>query len=92
MLQQRHGCNLNNRNGSFKTGDELIATSGIFGGTASLFKNTLSRFGIKAVFLKENSARRLAEKITENTKLIFIETISNPAMDVPDIKVFRNCQ
>ncbi|UCE49101.1 MAG: O-acetylhomoserine aminocarboxypropyltransferase/cysteine synthase [Phycisphaerales bacterium] len=71
--------------GLVKAGDEIIAAAGIFGGTVSLFENTLSRFGVKTVFADAADTGNFAEALTDKTKLIFIETIGNPRMDVPDI-------
>ena len=71
--------------GLLRTGDELVAASGIFGGTVSLFINTLGRFGIKTTLVDAGSTEQFAKAINENTKLIFVETIGNPRMDVPDI-------
>jgi len=71
--------------GLLKTGDELVAASGIFGGTVSLFQNTLARFGVKTTFVDAGLTEEFEKAITKNTKLIFIETIGNPRMDVPDI-------
>lgn len=65
-------------------GDELVSSSGIFGGTYSLFAN-LADYGIKARFSTESTATAFAELINEKTRLIFVETIGNPKMDVPDI-------
>lgn len=73
--------------GLVKTGDEIVAASGIFGGTVSLFQNTLTRYGIKTTFVDSGSSDEFTKAITKNTKLIFIETIGNPKMDVPDISV-----
>jgi O-acetylhomoserine (thiol)-lyase len=71
--------------GLLKTGDELVAASGIFGGTVSLFQNTLARFGVKTTFVDAGLTEEFKKAINKNTKLIFIETIGNPRMDVPDI-------
>lgn len=67
------------------TGDHIVAATGIFGGTVSLFENTLARFGIKTTFVDVADTSNFAKAIDGNTKLIFIETIGNPRMDVPDI-------
>jgi O-acetylhomoserine (thiol)-lyase len=71
--------------GLARAGDEIIASAGIFGGTVSLFENTLSRFGIKTSFVDVADTNNFAEAINDKTRLIFIETIGNPRMDVPDI-------
>ncbi len=68
-----------------KTGDEIIAAAGIFGGTVSLFENTLTRFGVKTTFVDVADTSNFADAINGKSKLIFIETIGNPRMDVPDV-------
>ena len=71
--------------GLVRSGDEIIAAAGIFGGTVSLFENTLGRFGVKTNLVDAADAEQFAEAINDKTKLIFVETIGNPGMDVPDI-------
>lgn len=68
-----------------KCGDEIISGSGIFGGTYSLFNN-FKDFGITAKYSSDNDISSFESCITKKTKLIFIETIGNPKLDVPDIK------
>lgn len=68
-----------------KSGDEIVSGSGIFGGTYSLFKN-LEEFGITARYAKDTSISGFEECINGKTRLIFIETVGNPKMDVPDIR------
>jgi len=71
--------------GLVRTGDKIIAASGIFGGTVSLFENTLGRFGLETVLVDAADTKNFAKAINDKTKLIFVETIGNPRMDVPDI-------
>jgi len=71
--------------GLLRAGDELVTASGIFGGTLSLFVNTLGRFGVKTRLVDAGETDQFARAINKNTKLIFVETIGNPRMDVPDI-------
>ncbi len=71
--------------GLLKSGDEIVASSGIFGGTVSLFKKTLSRFDIKTVLVDGAESEQYKAAISEKTKFVFVETIGNPRMDVPDI-------
>ncbi len=71
--------------GLVKTGDQIIAAAGIFGGTISLFENTLGRFGVGTVLVDVADTNNFANAINDKTKLIFVETIGNPRMDVPDI-------
>jgi O-acetylhomoserine (thiol)-lyase len=68
-----------------KTGDEIVAAAGIFGGTVSLFENTLTRFGVKTTFVDVADTSNFADAINDKTKLVFIETVGNPRMDVPDV-------
>lgn len=67
-----------------KTGDEVIAGSGLFGGTIDLFED-LKAFGIKANFVKRVCNDEIESRITERTKAIFAELIGNPALDIVDI-------
>ncbi len=68
------------------TGDEIVSGKSIFGGTYSLFANTLVRYGIKTKFVDTTDATAYQDAITDRTKLIFVETIGNPKIDVPNIK------
>ncbi len=68
-----------------RAGDRVVAPIGIFGGTVSLLNNTLSRFGVETVYVDAADTANFANAIDDKTKLIFIETIANPRMDVPDI-------
>jgi len=71
--------------GLLRAGDEILAAAGIFGGTVSLFENTLGRFGVTTRFVDAGITEQFAEAVSERTRLVFIETIGNPRMDVPDI-------
>ncbi len=67
-----------------RAGDELVATSRLYGGTLSLFHD-LEQFGITTRFSDTCEADAIEPLITEKTKLIFTEAISNPGLDVADI-------
>lgn len=71
--------------GLVRTGDELIAAAGIFGGTVSLFERTLGRFSVKTHLVNAADTEQFAKALNDKTRLIFVETIGNPRMDVPDI-------
>lgn len=71
-------------------GDELVSGNSIFGGTYSLFGNTLSRYGIRSRFVESTDVEAYKRAITDKTKLIFVETIGNPKLDVPDIAAISN--
>ena len=67
-------------------GDEIISIGGLFGGTYSLFNETLSRFGITTSFFDVDELENIKNAINENTKIIFLESVGNPNMRLPDIK------
>lgn len=67
-----------------QAGDEVIAGSGLFGGTIDLFGD-LKAFGIKTRFVHRVCAEEIEPLIGENTKVIFSELIGNPALDVVDL-------
>jgi O-acetylhomoserine (thiol)-lyase len=66
-------------------GDQIISGQSIFGGTHSLFNRTFSRVGIETSFVESTNAESYRDAITDRTKLIFVETLGNPKLDVPDI-------
>lgn len=68
-------------------GDSFISTSTIYGGTVNLFAFTLKRFGIECIFVDaEASEEELMKAFKPNTKLVFGETLANPALAVLDIE------
>ncbi len=66
-------------------GDEVIAGSGLFGGTIDLFGD-LAQFGITAKFVASVTAENVEPLINERTKAVFAELIGNPKLDVVDIR------
>ena len=68
-----------------QSGDEIISTSSVFGGTLDLFRD-LENFGIKVCFIDSITKENLDMTVTENTKAVFAETIGNPKLDVTDIR------
>lgn len=66
-------------------GDNIVALSTLYGGTYALFAHTLSQFGIEARFVDPNRPEDLAAHVDERTKLVFGETIGNPALNVIDL-------
>ncbi|MFA5405706.1 MAG: aminotransferase class I/II-fold pyridoxal phosphate-dependent enzyme [Ignavibacteria bacterium] len=67
------------------TGDEIISSHTIYGGTYALFKNFLPKFGIKVNFINMTDLDALKKSITKKTKMIYCETISNPLLEIVDI-------
>lgn len=68
-----------------QSGDEVVASAGLYGGTVELFDD-LKAFGITTRFVSENIPAAYEELITDKTRVIFAETIGNPKLDVTDIK------
>lgn len=68
-----------------KSGDEIISIGGLFGGTYAYFSETLSRFGIVTKFFDVDELEKVEEAITPSTKIIFLESVGNPNMRLPDI-------
>lgn len=67
-----------------RSGDEILSSSSLFGGTYSLFRDTLENYGIGSTFVSPTDLSAISSALTDRTRLIFIETIGNPKMDVPD--------
>ncbi len=67
-----------------ESGDEIIAGCGLYGGSIDLFHD-LEKLGIHTVFAKKTNPESIAELITEKTRLVFAELISNPGLAVLDI-------
>src|SRR6185369_15956724 len=68
-----------------RAGDEILSSSSLFGGTFSLFRDTLANFGITTRFVDPLDLEAVKAGINERTRLLFVETIGNPKLDVPDI-------
>ncbi|QXE92138.1 PLP-dependent transferase [Geomonas subterranea] len=71
-----------------RNGDEILSSASLFGGTYSLFHDTLANYGIKTRFFDPTDLGALEAGVNESTRLIFVETIGNPKMDIPDIAAF----
>lgn len=66
-------------------GDEVICGSDIYGGTYRLFSKVFEKFGIKFIYLDTTHVTNIKDAVTGNTKLIWIETPTNPLMNITDI-------
>jgi O-acetylhomoserine (thiol)-lyase len=67
-------------------GDHIVAANTIYGGTYNLLAHTLADFGIWTTFVNPDEENGFERAIQENTKLIFIESLGNPASNVIDIE------
>ena len=74
-----------------KAGDSIIAVSSLYGGTINLFAFSLKKLGIECIFVDpEADEAALDAVIKDNTRLVFGETLANPALNVFDIERFAN--
>lgn len=67
------------------SGDEIVAVDDIYGGAFRLFTHIFARFGITVTYVDTTTAQNVADAITPRTKLIWLETPTNPTLKVSDI-------
>lgn len=70
----------------FKPGDEIISTNDLYGGSYRLFTGIFEKFGIKFHFVGMDDAAKIEDFINNNTKMIWVETPTNPMMNIIDIE------
>ncbi|MED1722385.1 homocysteine synthase [Brevibacillus parabrevis] len=73
-----------------QAGDEIVASSSLYGGTYNLFAHTLPRLGIKVHFVDQSNPDNFRAFINDNTKALFCETIGNPRIDVADLQAIAD--
>jgi len=73
-----------------EVGDNIVSTSFLYGGTYNQFKVTFPRLGINVKFVSTNNPEDYEKEIDEKTKAIYIETIGNPGLNIPDLKKFAD--
>jgi len=73
-------------NNILQAGDNLVASSYLYGGTYNQFKVAFKRLGIEARFAEGDDADSFEKLIDENTKALYVETIGNPSFSVPDFE------
>ncbi len=73
-----------------KPGDEVLASDDLYGGSYRLLTAVMGNFGIKSRFVDMRDADKLADLITEDTKLLWIETPTNPMLNIVDIKALTD--
>lgn len=69
-----------------QTGDHIVSSKNIYGGTFNLLKHTLPRDGVETTFVDPSDPSNFESAIQENTKLVFFETFGNPNADLPDFE------
>ncbi len=68
-----------------KTGDEIVAVDDIYGGSYRLFNSVYEQFGIKVTYVDTSDTEKVFNAITPNTKLIWLESPTNPTLKISDI-------
>jgi O-acetylhomoserine (thiol)-lyase len=67
-------------------GDDIVSTAALYGGTYTLYSQSLRRLGINTRFVEGTEAKDYEKAITSKTKLIYLETIGNPKLEIPDFE------
>lgn len=67
-------------------GDEVISTSDLYGGSYRLFKRIFEKYGIRFHFVEMDNVETIEAHINQNTKMVWVETPTNPMMNIIDIK------
>jgi O-acetylhomoserine/O-acetylserine sulfhydrylase len=73
-----------------QSGDNFVSTSYLYGGTHNQFKVSFKRLGIEARFVDGDDVDDFAKMIDKNTKAIYLETLGNPRLNVPDFEKFAS--
>ena len=73
-----------------QSGDDIVSSATLYGGTYTQFDTTFRRFGYNTIFVDPDDAENFRNAITNKTKLIYIETVANPRMNVVDIEAVAN--
>ncbi|WP_106791428.1 O-acetylhomoserine aminocarboxypropyltransferase/cysteine synthase family protein [Aquimarina sp. Aq78] len=73
-----------------KTGDHIVASSSLYGGTYNLLNVTLPRFGITTTFVDPSNPDNFKDAVQENTRAFFVESLGNPKLDVLDLKAISS--
>jgi len=72
--------------GLLKAGDHVVSTPSLFGATVQLFDNYLSKFGIQVSYVSLTDPSAWAAAIQDNTRLLYLETPSNPLTEIADVR------
>ena len=72
------------------SGDEIVAASTLYGGTCNLFSTTFKKLGINVKFAKGDDIKDFEKEITPKTRCIFMELLSNPALNIIDIEALAS--
>ncbi len=70
----------------FKPGDHIICTNNVYGGTYRLFEQVIKNFGLEFSYVDTSNFEELKNSVKDNTKFIYIETPTNPMLNITDLK------
>jgi len=70
----------------FKPGDHIICTNNVYGGTYRLFEQVIKNYGLKFSYVDTSDFDELKNSVKENTKFIYVETPTNPMLNITDLK------
>jgi len=70
-----------------KAGDHVISGEDVYGGTYSLFRDVMPAFGLQFSFVRMDAAKTIEQAIKPNTRMLWVETPSNPLLNVVDIEM-----
>lgn len=73
-----------------EAGDNIVASSQLYGGTYTMFDSLLPKFGIEVRFVDGTDPKQFKEKVDDKTRAFFTEVCSNPSLDVFDIETIAN--
>lgn len=73
-----------------KSGDHIVASNSLYGGTYNLLSVTLPRLGITTTFVDPSEPGNFGKAVKENTRAIFVESLGNPKLDVLDLKAIAS--
>lgn len=68
-----------------ESGQNIVSSSNLYGGTYTYFTHSLPKYGMSVKLVDEDKPEQFAEKIDDRTRFVHLETISNPALEVPEI-------
>ncbi|MFK5894162.1 MAG: O-succinylhomoserine sulfhydrylase [Pseudomonadota bacterium] len=76
--------------GLLKTGDHIVSSRSIFGSTVVLFNNYMSKFGVQTSYVDLTDLQAWEDAIQPNSRILFLETPSNPLVDIADLKALAD--
>ncbi len=73
-----------------RSGEHIVSSNSLYGGTYNLFLHTLPQYGINTTFVNCSRPHEFAQNIQDNTRCLFVETIGNPGLDFPDLQALAD--